>query len=78
MGPALTPRMLPPQPHWNAATITPYAAPIDNRFMKTAFSGTNTERKTSMSSRKLRTRTAPMKIGRRSPITSEKSIALAV
>ena len=70
--------MSPPQPHWNAATITPYAAPIDSRFMSTAFSGTSTERNTSIRSRKLSTSTAPMKIGRRSPITSEKSTELAV
>ena len=32
------------QPHWNAAVRTPYAAPIDSRFITAAFSGTTTER----------------------------------
>ena len=52
IGPSLpTPKKLEPQPHWNTATTTPYAAPIDSRFMTTALSGTSRLRKTSMSSR---------------------------
>ncbi len=40
-----------PQPHWKTATITPYAAPMESRFISAALSGTTTERKTSISSR---------------------------
>ena len=40
-----------PQPHWNTATTTPYAAPIDSRFMSAALSGTRIDRKTTISSR---------------------------
>ena len=29
------------QPHWKTATITPYAAPIESRFMTAALSGTS-------------------------------------
>jgi len=57
-----------PQPHWNTATITPYAAPIDSRFMITAFSGTRTLRNTTMSRRKDRRSTSPMNTGRRSAV----------
>ena len=46
-----TPMRLAPQPHWNTATTTPYAAPIDSRFMITAFSGTSRLRNTTISSR---------------------------
>ena len=48
-----------PQPHWNTATITPYAAPIDSRFMITAFSGTSTLRNTTISSRNDSSSTTP-------------------
>ena len=66
IGPSLpTPKKLEPQPHWNTATTTPYAAPIDSRFMMTAFSGTSRLRNTTISSRNESTSTAPMKIGRR-------------
>ena len=42
IGPVVpTPIRLADQPHWKTATITPYAAPIDSRFMITAFSGTS-------------------------------------
>ena len=54
-----------PQPHWKMATTTPKAAPSDSRFMTTAFSGTSTDRKTVMSSRNDRPRTAPKKRGMR-------------
>ena len=40
-----------PQPHWKTMTSTPYAAPMLSRFSTAAFSGTSTERKTSVSSR---------------------------
>ena len=58
IGPACdTPRRSLPQPHWNTATITPYAAPMESRFMITALSGTSTLRNTSMSSRNDKTST---------------------
>ena len=53
------------QPHWNTATTTPYAAPIESRFMTAALSGTSRVRNTTISSRKLSTSTAPMKSGSR-------------
>src|SRR3954451_16985092 len=53
----------PAQPHWNAATITPYAAPIDSRFMITAFNGTRTERKTTITRRNDAVRPAPSNDG---------------
>ena len=46
------------QPFWKIATTTPYAAPIDNRFMITAFSGTSSDRNTSINRRKLSSRIA--------------------
>jgi hypothetical protein len=30
----------PNHPHWKTATMTPYAAPIDSRFMIAALTGT--------------------------------------
>ena len=58
--------------------MTPYAAPIDSRFMITALSGTSNERNTTSRSRKLSVKTAPMNSGSRWPITSAKSMLLAV
>ena len=49
-----------PQPHWNTATITPYAAPIDSRFMIAALSGTRIERNTIISRMNAPSTTAPM------------------
>jgi len=67
-GPALpTPIRSLPHPHWKMATITPYAAPTDSRFMMTAFSGTSRLRNTIISSRKLTISTPPMSNGRRPP-----------
>ena len=60
-----SPRRLPPQPHWNTATTTPYAAPMESRLRMTAFSGTSTDRKTVMSRMKLKSSTAPMNHGSR-------------
>ena len=65
-------------PHSNTATTTPYAAPIESRFMTTALSGTNTLRKTAIRSRKLNISTAPMKIGSRSDSRSDTSMLDAV
>jgi hypothetical protein len=63
-----TPMRLAPQPHWKTATMTPNAAPIDSRFMMTAFRGTRRLRNTSMSSRNERRSTAPMNNGNRSAV----------
>ncbi len=58
--------------------MMPYAAPIDSRFMMTAFSGTSSERNTSINSRKLRMSTAPMRSGSRPPSQSAKSMLAGV
>jgi hypothetical protein len=55
-------------PHWKTATITPYAAPIDSRFMMTAFSGTRMLRNTVMRSTNESRSTRPMNSGRRSAV----------
>ncbi len=73
--PPATPITLPNQPHWKTATMTPYAAPIDSRFITTALSGTSTDRNTARSSTKLSSRTAPMNHGRRADSTVEKSMS---
>ena len=66
IGPDLsTPISSRPQPHWKMATRIPYAAPIDSRFMTTAFSGTRTLRNTAISNRKLSSRTTPISQGMR-------------
>ena len=77
VGPSRPIRLL-PQPHWKTATRTPYAAPIDSRFMTAAFSGTTTDRKTSISSRNDATSTAPMKSGRVSASWPLRSSVIAV
>ena len=66
------------QPHWNTATITPYAAPIESRFMTAALIGTATERNTIISSSTDSTITAPMKYGKREATLSEMSMNVAV
>ncbi len=66
------------QPHWNTATITPYAAPMDSTFITAALSGTRIERNTTMRSRKLSAITAPMNHGSRDAIRSEMSMNDAV
>ena len=79
IGPALpTPIRLIPQPHWKTATSTPYAAPMDNKFMITAFSGTSKLRNTAMSRRNESERTPRNKYGMRPPIDSAKSTPAAV
>ena len=45
-----TPIRLAPQPHWKTATITPYAAPIDSRFMIAALVAMTTDRNATVSS----------------------------
>src|ERR1700730_4803170 len=60
-----TPMMLAPHPHWKTATRMPNEAPMLNRFMSAAFSGTSTDRNTAMSRMKLRAITAPKNQGSR-------------
>src|SRR5262247_4176491 len=66
------------QPHWNTATITPYAAPIERRFMTTALTGTAMERNTVMSRRKDNNTTAPMTSGSRAEYWCDASMPAAV
>ncbi len=58
-----SPSRLAPQPHWNTATRTPYATPIESTFIAAAFSGTRMDRKTSISSRNEISTTVPMNSG---------------
>ena len=67
-----------PQPHWKTATRTPYAAPIESRFITAAFSGTTIERNTSISSRNDTAMTAPMKSGSVSASWALRSSVMAV
>ena len=79
IGPVLsTPIRLAPQPHWKPATIRPKAAPIESRFISTAFSGTRTERNTAISSSAESSTTTPMKSGSFSVIASPKSSKIAL
>src|SRR5438552_3863713 len=65
-------------PFWKTVTTTPYAAPIDRRFITTAFSGTSSERNTTSRRRKLSDSTAPMNSNRRDENRSETSTPAAV
>ena len=79
MGPGRPiPTTLRSQPHWKMATITPYAAPIDSRFMTPALTATRTDRNTASSRRKESTMTAATMMGRRAPTWSLASMAMAV
>src|SRR4051794_37641723 len=60
-----TPRDGPPQPHWKTATTTPYAAPIDSRFIAAAFRASSGARNITSSSRNAATTTTAMTTGRR-------------
>jgi hypothetical protein len=73
-----TPIRLAPQPHWKTATIRPKAAPIESRFISTAFTGTQIERKTIISSSAERSTTTPMKSGSFSAIALPKSSKIAL
>ena len=53
------PSRLSSQPHWKIATRTPKAAPIESRFISTAFSGSTSERSITIRTRKLSARTKP-------------------
>ena len=48
-------------PHWNTATVAPYAAATDSRFITAAVSGTRIEWNTSISRMNDSSTTAPMK-----------------
>ena len=67
-----------PMPFWNTATSTPYAAPIDSRFMITAFNGTSSDRNTTSSNRNDSSSTTPMKIGSRASSSALTSSNAAV
>ena len=66
------------QPHWNTATMTPYAAATESRFITAAVSGTSTEWNTSINSRNESSTTAKMNSGNRDAIWSEMSMNVAV
>ncbi len=63
-GPALlTWKIDPTQPHWNTATNTPKAAPMESRFMIAAVSGMTMLRNTIVNNRNESTTTRPMNRG---------------
>ena len=66
------------QPHWNTMTITPYAAPMLSRLRTTAFSGTSTDRKTSISRTNDIASTAAINTGSRSLTRAPTSAKFAV
>ena len=65
MGAGSSPVRSSSQPHWKTMTRMPKAAPIDSRFITTAFSGTSSDRNTAISSRNERPRTTPKNSGSR-------------
>ncbi len=67
-----------PQPHWNTATTTPYAAPTLSTLSSAAFSGTSTDRNTSISTRNDSPMTAARKYGIRCCSREEMSSTIAV
>jgi len=73
-----SPIRLAPQPHWNTATSTPYAAPMLTRLSKAALSGTSTDRNNTISSRNDSPITAAMNQTRRSATRSAASPKVAV
>ena len=68
----------PSQPHWNTATITPKAAPMESRFMAAAVSGMTMLRKTAASNRNDSRTTRPMNRGSLEESTLAKSAKMAV
>ena len=72
-----TPMRLAPQPHWKTATITPYAAPTESRFMITALSGTSRLRNTIMSRTNESRSTKPTTTGSIRAVYEAKSSAAA-
>jgi len=78
-GPAApSPRLSDPWPYWNIQTITPNDAPAATRFIAAAASGTRSERKASISSRKPSPTTTPTNSGIFCFITVAKSSKIAV
>ncbi len=68
----------PSQPHWNTATRTPNAAPMESRFMTAAVNGMTMLRNTPASSRKESATTSPMNRGSLEVSTRAKSTKMAV
>ena len=52
-----------PMPCWKTRTISPYAAPTDNKFMMIAFKGITTDRNATIKSGKLNPRTTTKTMG---------------
>ena len=73
-----TPIRLANQPHWKTATTTPYAAATPSTLSSAAFSGTSTERNTSIRTRNDSPITAPRNSGIRSCSRDETSSVRAV
>src|SRR6266704_339746 len=67
------PRIRVSQPHWMAATRTPYAAPIEIRLTMAAFTARVTERKIATRSSRDTPTTTAISNGRRRPTWSAKS-----
>ena len=63
IGPPLTLKKLPSQPHWKIATTTPSEAPIESRFMTAACTGITSERNTTSNSSAESSTTMPMNNG---------------
>jgi hypothetical protein len=57
------PRKLSPQPHWNSATSTPYAAPTESRLSTIAFTAITIDLNETSSRMKAKTRTKPNTMG---------------
>ena len=72
------PKMPMPQPHWNAAVMTPKAAATQSRFVTAACSGTSSERKAISSTRKLSASTTAITSSRRDEISAARSTLAAV
>src|SRR3990172_3726550 len=68
---------LPSHPHWKMAVTTTYAAPIDSRFITTAFRGTSSDRNTSIRRTNDSTSTTAMNAGSLAVRYSEKSTVAA-
>ena len=68
----------PSQPHWNTATRTPKAAPMERMFIAAAVRGMTMLRNTMANSRKESTTTRPMNSGSLEDSTRAKSTKMAV
>ena len=67
------PRSCDPQPNWNTATTTPYAAPTDSRLRIAAFTEITSDRKAIVSSTSDSSTTARISQTIRCPTFSVKS-----